>query len=263
MRNLLIVTALGLAVAVAGCSGGDGISSTTSTSSVAATAMPSVATATPSMPTLPATISAAPTPAPTAQLDPVRVLDYKPFPFGGSTVFVGELINTGLVAVTDPVVTVTLKDGAGGVIGVGSEPVLGPSLVKPGQKAPFMIDVSNAPGSWAKEELAVKATAYRAGSSFLINGYTDLKLSGVTVQGENGGVMVRGEVIDTGTKPVNSVSVTFVARDADGAVAWVNWEYAKGMPLQPGGSAPFQIGNREISEVPPLYDILVAGFGNP
>jgi hypothetical protein len=190
----------------------------------------------------------------------VEVLNYRSHQTEYGLEFFGEAVNNGEGDATNVVVILTLTDAAGGVVGTGSSGyVLGPGVLKPGGKAPFVIYVSDPPAEWANEELQVTAEApgpYTFGKT-----YTELEVSGATVTpAEYGGLTIRGRVTNTGLEDASGVEVVFVGRDTDGNVLWVQSSSLGIDPLRPGIAGPFEIIASDLDEVPPAYDILAAGY---
>jgi hypothetical protein len=202
-------------------------------------------------PTLMATVTPTPTVVPT---EAVEVLNYRSHQSEyGSLQFYGEVGNNGSTEVASVEVVLTLLDGAGKVIGTGSA-YTDPGCLSPGERGAFAIYVSDPPSAWANERIQVQWSPISEWLRDMC--YEAFSVSGTTVtSGEYGGLVVRGQVTNTGTEAATLTEMTFVGYDTAGKVLVVDSSFADVDPLAPGNSSPFEIWISELDAPPASYGI--------
>lgn len=141
-----------------------------------------------------------------------------------------------------PVVTVSLKDEAGGELAsMDANDV--PPIIKPGSPIPYNRRFTSPPAKWAR--LDVKTTADEASEMDLLFHYADFETAqaGIEVpsaQDSMKPVKVTGTVKNTGSKSADGVSVSVVLYYADGRVADVVSTGTTSGKLAPGESSEFE-----------------------
>jgi hypothetical protein len=188
----------------------------------------------------------------------VEVVSYRSHRTEYSLQFFGEVVNSGEDAAANVQVSLTLTDDAGKVAGKGSAFVEGPAIVVPGGTAPFNILVDDPLAEWTDETLQVSA---EEPGRFTFGGtYAELEISGATVApSEGGGLTIRGEVTNVGSRDAEFVEVAFIARDAAGTVLWVADTHIDVDPLPPAMPTLFEIRSLDFDEIPPAFDVLASG----
>jgi hypothetical protein len=240
-RSGLLLAALMMVVTATGC-GSSEIKSTSQP--IDSTGTPTASDTVAAFTQATQTASPAPTktPSPTPVGSKVEISNAHAYATSyGSAYVVGEIQNTGDKDAGNINLAASLVDGAGNVIGSGSDSVNILTVLAPGEKAPYKIGILNAPAQWADSKVQVQ---WRDASSIdRAFAYTrNLTVSGLSeTQGQFGDVSIHGQVANSSGKAVSIIELYFVGRDGTGAVTFVDEGFADLSSLPPGGTSPFTI----------------------
>lgn len=166
---------------------------------------------------------------------------------------VGEVENVGSQNTEMNTVTAMFFDEEGNAIVTAMNYTYLDILI-PGQKSPFEI-VLSAPPPVAnyKLESTWQATTREP--------YTDLKIQGVTLEREEEGGNLSGQVNNIGSETVDVIIVAVTLYDSDKKVAGVSFSFAEISPLNPGESSSFTIIiDPQVASVVETYAILAEGY---
>lgn len=127
-------------------------------------------------------------------------------------------------------------------------------ILIPGGKSPFEIILSSPP----------PVTNYKLETTWQVTTrepYTDLKIEGITLEREEQGGNLSGQVNNTGSETVDVIIVAVTLYDRDKKVAGVSFSFAEISPLNPGESSPFAIIiNPQVASVVETYAIQAEGY---
>jgi hypothetical protein len=160
---------------------------------------------------------------------------------------VGEVINRGEVAVTDPEVTVTLLD-AKGIVVATQRGRSGPYLA-PGKKLPFRVMLDGAAqGSWKDVRLTVQGQPAQPNSEY----YSYPGMQAVDVRGntDRSGFTLTGRLSNSGDQPATA-NAYGLAYDGAGQVI-DQGEASTTDPIQPGAAVPFQLVFHQLEGTAPV-----------
>jgi hypothetical protein len=210
-------------------------------------------------PTPVVTATPAATVTPAVTMEEVQLLNYRSHETEyGSLRFYGEVSNNGNTEVASVEVVITLLDGTGKVIGTGSN-YTQPDCLSPGERGAFAISVLDPPDTWADERVQLQWSPMSEWLRDMC--YKAFSVSGVTVtSGDYGGLVVRGQVKNTGAQAASLTQVTFVGYDTAGKVLVVDFSFADIDPLAPGNSSPFEISFIDLDDPPASHKVTVQAW---
>jgi len=204
----------------------------------------------------PANPSQANTAEPQAQID-LQTGSYSYyFDSIGTLWFVGEIVNNGDASATSVQIALSLLDGGGNVVGVGSD---SPSFVQAHGKFPFKVMVDKAPKEWKDVKIQIQGTPLDSQS--FMPPYIDLKTDKITGNPSDfGGYELTGTVINTGQQTATLVHIVAAAYDTGGKVIDVGDTFATLNDIAPSGDSPFSLQFSNLTEAPASYEVFAVGY---
>jgi len=173
----------------------------------------------------------------------------------GALWFVGQAHNTGNAALESVSVTITLRDGQGGMVGTETGYVMLNDLLS-GETAPFVVLFADGAPGWQEYEVFSQGDAtnyYQTTEAFEVTNVT-------AASQEFLGYTIEGEVRNTGQVTAQFIRIVASVFDAQGTMLGAEYTFCTRDTLAPGESSPFDL--TFISIAPGAvyrYELIVQG----
>lgn len=229
---------------------------TSTSTAVAAPVTPSVQSTTVASPTLSAatpvlTPTAAAVPATPGRVEVAveQVGNYRSA--FGVLYFIGEVVNTGDLEVTNLQIAITLIGDAGQVVASGQANAIGVNVLAAGQRTVWAAPISNAPAQWKEERVRPQAVAATAETRAPFAAGLIVERAEVNPPADPAaGLTVAGVVRNSGTGAARFPLVTVGCYDAAGTLIMVDSGPAQQQEIAPGATAPYQVAVPNLKEPP-------------
>jgi len=197
-----------------------------------------------------ATPTATPTPMPFA----IENLTFSRAPTG-ELWCLGEVLNTSAVSLEQVRVQIALLDDTAAIV-AQAQALVEADLIEPGRRAPFMVEIPNAPITFANYQ----ASPLTGVPAYLGSYYRDLEVRDVSPQAEHyAAYRLSGRVANIGPEDAVGVNVVVTVYDALGRVIGVRRAPPAHNVIPRGGETTFEIAVVPVGGPVVTYTVMAQG----